>query len=153
MIDDNGKVREWVGTLTDTTEKKKAEQDMDESNRRKDEFLAMLAHELRNPLAPVRNAVEIIRSPKADQGKIAWACDVMERQIHHMSHLLDDLLDVARITRGRIELTKQPADLTALVRRSLDAAQIVLEKRQLRLQTDFPGGRIPVSADVTVSSK
>jgi PAS domain S-box-containing protein len=149
LLAPDGDIREWVGALTDITDAKRAEKELQEANRRKDEFLAMLAHELRNPLAPVRNAVEIIRSPKADAATIAWACEVTERQVQHMSQLLDDLLDVARITHGNIQLSTQPADLTALVRRSLEASRIVLEKRQLRLETDFVSGPVPVSADVT----
>ena len=142
-------IREWVGALTDITDKKKAERDMLEANQRKDEFLAMLAHELRNPLAPIRNAVEIIRSCKTDSAKIDWTCDVMERQIHHMSRLLDDLLDVARITHGHIQLHKQPTDLATLVRRSLDAVRTVIEKKSLRIVTDFVPGPVPILADVT----
>ncbi len=149
VVEPGGNVREWVGTMTDITERKRVERQMQEENRRKDEFLAILAHELRNPLSPIRNAVEIIRSPKADASKVAWACDVMERQIRHMSRLLDDLLDVARITRGRVQLSKQPADFAALVRRSMDTMRLVFEKRQLQIKTEITPERLPIVADVT----
>jgi PAS domain S-box-containing protein len=149
VLQRDGSIREWVGALTDITEKKKAEREMLEANQRKDEFLAMLAHELRNPLAPIRNAVEIIRSTKGERGRIDWACDVMERQIHHMSRLLDDLLDVARITYGQIELYRQPTDLATLVRRSLEAMRSVIEKKNLRIITDFVRGPVSIHVDVT----
>ena len=109
----------------------------------------MLAHELRNPLAPIRNAVEIIRSSKTDTARIDWTCEIIERQVQHMSRLLDDLLDVSRITHGQIRLNKESTDLTTLVRRSLDASRTVLEKKNLRLVTDFVPGPVPISADVT----
>jgi len=149
VLEANGNIREWVGALTDITEKKNSEQEMREANRRKDEFLAMLAHELRNPLAPIRNAVEIIRSSKTDTARIDWTCEIIERQVQHMSRLLDDLLDVARITHGQIQLNKESTDLTTLVRRSLDASRTVVEKKNLRLVTDFVPGPVPISADVT----
>jgi two-component system CheB/CheR fusion protein len=149
VLEPNGKIREWVGTLTDITEQKNAEREMQEANRRKDEFLAMLAHELRNPLAPIRNAVEIIRSSKTDTAKLNWTCEIMERQVQHMSRLLDDLLDVARITHGQIQLSKEPTDFTTLVRRSLDASRSVLDKKNLRLTSDFVPGPVPIFADGT----
>lgn len=149
VLQPDGEVREWVGTLTDITQKKRAEREMQEANRRKDEFLAMLAHELRNPLAPIRNAVEIIRTSKNDAARIDWTCDVMERQIHHMSRLLDDLLDVSRITRGEIQLYKQTTDLNILVRRTIDASRPVIEKKEMQLSTDYANGAVPISADVT----
>jgi len=149
VLEPNGKVRAWAGTTTDTTEKKDAEREMQEASRRKDEFLAMLAHELRSPLAPVRNAIEIIRSNKTDTTRIDWTCGIMERQVQHMTRLLDDLLDVARITHGRIQLHKQPTDLSTQVQQSLEATRSVLEKKNLRLVTDFAPGPMPISADVT----
>src|SRR5439155_21218362 len=106
VFEANGKVREWVGTLTDITDKKNAERELREANRRKDEFLAMLSHEMRNPLAPIRNGVEIIRTSKTDARRIDWTCEIMERQVLHMTRLLDDLLDVARMTHGQIQLSK-----------------------------------------------
>ena len=78
-----------------------------ESDRRKDEFLAMLAHELRNPLAPIRNAVQILRVKGPAVPELQWARDVIDRQVQQMTRLVDDLLDVSRITRGKIELRKE----------------------------------------------
>lgn len=149
VLQPDGTVREWVGTLTDITDKKKADFEIQEANQRKDEFLAMLAHELRNPLAPIRNAVEIIRTSKDDPARIDWTCEIMVRQVHHMSRLLDDLLDVSRITRGQIQLSRHSTDLKTLVERSLEAARPMMEKRELRLITDFVHGPVPIFADAT----
>src|SRR5207247_2873184 len=127
VFESTGKVREWVGTLTDITEKKNAEREMQEANRRKDEFLAMLAHEMRNPLAPIRNAVEIIRSSKTDGARIDWTCEILERQVLHMTRLLDDLLDVARITHGRSE------EHTSELQSRVDiVCRLLLEKKNRR---------------------
>ena len=82
----------------------RAEAELQQANQRKDEFLAMLSHELRNPLAPIRNAVEIMRRVAPPDPKLTWADDVMDRQVRHMTRLVDDLLDVARISQGKIAL-------------------------------------------------
>jgi signal transduction histidine kinase len=145
----DGGVREWMGTLTDVTAKKEAEQEICESSRRKDEFLAMLAHELRNPLAPIRNAVEIIRADKTNAAGIERMCELMERQVHHMSRMVDDLLDVSRITCGQIRLIKAQADLKVLVQRCIDAARPDIEKKNLTLVSDFAPGALPISVDIT----
>ena len=101
---------------------------MQEKKRRKDKFLAMLAYELRSPLAPIRTAVDIIRSPKADAAKVAWACEVAERQIHHMSRLLDDLLDLAFQAPVPVEL-----DRRAFRRESRHGARDVRDQARLKL--------------------
>src|SRR6185503_16755858 len=106
VFEPDGSIREWVGTLTDITARKRAEHEMREANRRKDEFLAMLAHELRNPLAPIRNAAHVLRvADKAiTTAQLQWARDVIDRQIQHLTRLVDDLLDVSRITQGKVTL-------------------------------------------------
>src|SRR5262249_57968562 len=85
--------------------------DTQKSDRRKNEFLAMLAHELRNPLAPIRSAVQIMRLVGPDVPDLQWARTVIERQVQHMVRLVDDLLDVSRITRGKIKLQLDPVDI------------------------------------------
>ena len=92
-------------------ERRQAEAKLQESNRRKDEFLAMLSHELRNPLAPIRNAVEVIRRIAPADPKLGWASDVIDRQVTQLTRLVDDLLDVARISQGKIDLQLEPVDL------------------------------------------
>ncbi len=101
-----GEVKEWVGTLSDVTEQRRVEQVLKEADRRKDEFLAMLAHELRNPLTPIRNAAEMLRWVGSSDPGLQQACSMIERQVVHMARLVDDLLDVSRISRNKIFLRR-----------------------------------------------
>ena len=96
--------------FADITQRKAQERDLVEADRRKDEFLATLAHELRNPLAPIRQAASIARNPEATEAQRRWSNNVIERQVQHMSLLLDDLLDVSRITHGTLQLRRQQTD-------------------------------------------
>src|SRR5205814_8241966 len=105
------------GMAIDITDRLRAEEALREADRLKDEFLAMLAHELRNPLAPIRNALHIMKQPEADAAVLGEVRELAERQVQHMARLLDDLLDVARISRGRIELRREAVDLAAVLRR------------------------------------
>src|SRR5262249_57244333 len=99
------------------------------ADRRKDEFLAVLAHELRNPLAPVRNAVEVMRLRDVDNPGLRWARDIIDRQVQQMTRLVDDLLDVSRITRGKVKLQKGPVDLAAVVARAVEASRPPIDAR------------------------
>src|SRR5262249_61970124 len=107
--------------------------DATEADRRKDEFLAVLGHELRNPLAPVRNSLHILRNRCGDDAKATQVIGMMERQVTHMVRLVDDLLDVSRIARGKLELRKQPVDLAAPVARGIEGGRPVLDGRDTRL--------------------
>src|SRR5437773_7073092 len=109
----------------------------------------MLAHELRNPLAPIRTAIGIIRTSQNDPAVIEWSCQIMERQVQHMTRLLEDLLDVSRITHRQIQLNKDNTDLIAVARGSVDALRIVLANKNLNLTTDFAEGPVLIAADVT----
>ena len=104
------------GITVDVTGRIEQEEALREADRRKDEFLAMLAHELRNPLAPIRNALHLMREPAADGDGIEAERAMVERQVVHLARLVDDLLDVARISQGKIELRKEVVDLAAVVR-------------------------------------
>ncbi len=104
--DTHGRVIGASKVARDITAWKKVEGDLKEANRRKDEFLAMLAHELRNPLAPIHNAVQVLHAKTPPVPEIQWARDVIDRQVQQMTRLVDDLLDVARITQGKIVLRK-----------------------------------------------
>jgi len=113
MRDESGRAVRMIGVSTDITERKLLDQELErrvhelaEGDRRKDEFLAMLAHELRNPLAPIRNAVQILQTPTAEPGLLEMARDVVDRQTHLLARLVDDLMDVSRITRGKINLNR-----------------------------------------------
>jgi PAS domain S-box-containing protein len=120
-----------------------------EADRRKDEFLAMLAHELRNPLAPIRNALHVLKQPAADATMMRQVRDMAERQVQHMARLLDDLLDVSRISRGRIELRRERIDVAAILGRSVEAVRPLVEERRHELTVSLPGGKVEVDADPT----
>jgi two-component system CheB/CheR fusion protein len=149
VLEPNGRVREWVGTLTDITARKQAGIQMEEENRRKDEFLAMLAHELRNPLAAIAGALEVIRTTRGEEARLERMGEMTSRQIQHMSRILDDLLDVSRITRGVVELNKQAGDLTVLAQKCLQHARLSAEKKSLAVTTNLSQEPLPVFVDVT----
>ena len=120
-----------------------------ESDRRKDEFLAMLAHELRNPLAPIRNAVQIYRAKGPPVPELQWATDVIDRQVQQMTRLVDDLLDVSRITKGKIELRKERVELAAVVNSAVEASRPLIEKWGHELTVTIPPEPIHLEADPT----
>jgi len=121
---------------------------LQENDRRKDEFLAMLAHELRNPLSPIRNASTVLQRA-ADESKRKWATDIIQRQVAHMVRLLDDLLDVSRITRGKIDLRLAPNDLGGIIRTAVETSRPLIEARGHQLEVTIPGEPLPISADAT----
>jgi PAS domain S-box-containing protein len=120
-----------------------------ETDRRKDEFLAMLAHELRNPLAPIRNAVQIFRAKGSPVPELQWARDVIDRQLQQMTRLVDDLLDVSRITRGNIELRKERVQLATSVTSAVEASRPLIEKWGHELTVTLPPQPIFLEADHT----
>jgi signal transduction histidine kinase len=129
-------------------ERLRNEQALRAADRRKDEFLATLGHELRNPLAPILNSLEILKlSGAVADGSAAHACAVMDRQVHHLNRLVDDLLEVSRITRGVIEVKKEPQDLVAIVRAAIDTSRPVLEGFRHDLIVNAPAEEICVAGD------
>ena len=124
--------------FTDVTERKFHEQTLREADQRKDEFLATLAHELRNPLAPIRQAAMIARSPGAKPEQQRWSLEVIERQVGNMAVLLDDLLDVSRITLGKLELRRVVTNLRDAADSALEAARPALESRKQQLVVEWP---------------
>ncbi len=134
-LDDPGTGRTRLATVArDIRRKKAAEQALLTADRRKDEFLAMLGHELRNPMAPIRNALDIVRTVGLGRDpRILWAVDVLDRQTAHMAHLLDDLLDVSRIVRGRLDLERRPVQITEVVRQAVDGVRALMRARRHRL--------------------
>jgi PAS domain S-box-containing protein len=118
-----------------------------ESDRRKDEFLALLAHELRNPLAPIRYAVATARKRAATAEQQARSLAIIERQVDHMGRLLDDLLDISRITRGVLALKKVRTDLVTAVELSIEAAQPLIDEKRLQLTVNLPGHPVILEAD------
>jgi PAS domain S-box-containing protein len=132
--------------FADVTERKEQERSLREADRRKDEFVATLAHELRNPLAPIRQAAMIARSASATPAQQRWSLDVIERQVGHMAVLLDDLLDVSRITRGKLELRREVTNLRTVADAALEAVRPSIEARRQTLVLDWPDA--PLWADV-----
>jgi signal transduction histidine kinase/ActR/RegA family two-component response regulator len=143
---------EIVGAATiarDITGRKRAEAALREADRRKDEFLATLAHELRNPLAPLSNALQVLTLAGDDRGSAEQARRLMERQLSHLVRLVDDLLDVSRITTGKIELRKERVDVKAIVDSALETCGPFIEQSGHQLAVSLPPGPLPLDADVT----
>ena len=156
MRDENGTLKGFAKILRDSTERKRFEEQLDEKNRalqqadrQKDEFLAMLAHELRNPLAPIFNAVSVLQheAMASDIGQQALA--IVDRQARSLGRLVDDLLEVSRVTTGKIELRKQLVDLNDIVNDAVLACRSVLEERKHHLQLSLRPERLWVHADAT----
>ena len=124
LWDEEGRPRGAVAAFVDITERKMAEEALREADRRKDEFLAILAHELRNPLAPIRNAVEILKLTGIADPIARAARDMIERQLGHMVRLVDDLMDVSRITRGRLALRRERIELAVVLEQAIEASRL-----------------------------
>src|SRR5436190_15823353 len=122
---------------------------LQDADRRKDEFLAMLAHELRNPLAPIRTAVQLLRLKELGPNQSARARDVIERQVEHLVALIDDLLDVSRITRGMITLQREPVLVGAIVARAVETARPAIDAQRHQLTLELPDELITVDGDKT----
>ena len=118
-----------------------------DADRRKDEFLAILAHELRNPLAPVCSAVEIMQFPDLDAQRLAWCRDVIARQISHLTRLVDDLLDVSRITRGKVKLRLEPLDLQTAIATAVEASRPFIAAHRHELEVQLPRETLRVHGD------
>ena len=123
--------------------------DLREASRRKDEFLAMLSHELRNPLAPIRNAVEVMRRVSPSEPVLAMARDIIDRQAAQLARLVDELLDVSRISQGKIVLRKESAELGRIVAQAVETARPLIDARGQKLVIDMPPGQVWLSADPT----
>ncbi len=127
---------------------KEAEEKLQQANRRKDAFLAMLSHELRNPLAPILNAAEVMRRVAAPTDEAtAWACEMIERQVTHLARLVDDLLDVARIAEGKTVLKREPVELGQVIQHSIESTRMLVASKRHRLAVDVPGVPMWVRGD------
>ncbi|EXJ15039.1 hybrid sensor histidine kinase/response regulator [Imhoffiella purpurea] len=149
-IDDpeTGRPLQFATVTRDIRKEKAAELAMRQADQRKDEFLAMLGHELRNPMAPIRNAVEIIRRVGiGDDPRIHWAVEVLDRQTAHMGRLLDDLLDVSRIVKGRLELELRPVSVSDMVQQVADGVQSLMDERHHHFTWTLPGPDVLVEGD------
>jgi len=137
----DGRISDWMGTLTDIHAQKTGEAELRAQARRKDEFLAMLAHELRNPLAPISNAAQLLGMPGLDARRLRQSSEIIGRQVRHMTELVDDLLDVSRVTRGLVQLERGLVDVGAVVAGAVEQARPLIEARRhtLELQLDAGG--------------
>ena len=136
--DASGQVMFLAPTGTDITDRKRAEDALKDANRRKDEFLATLAHELRNPLAPLRNGLQIIRLSGGDHAAVDQARAMMERQLGQLVHLVDDLLDLSRISLGLIVLRKDHVDLEEVVQQAVETNRPLMDSLAHTLRIELP---------------
>ncbi len=153
---DGDQPMQLFGVVADISERKELEDslrkmavDLSEADRRKDEFLATLAHELRNPLAPIRNGIELLKRSDGNITQSMGVLGVMERQMKHMVRLVDDLIDVSRITRNKLELRKQTVDLAQVLRTAIEASQPLIAEKDHHLELSLPTTPITLDADAT----
>ena len=139
--------RHFTGIVRDITERKQAEEALKSADRRKDEFLATLAHELRNPLAPLRNSLQLMRIPGTDPAAAQQALDTMERQVDQLVRLVDDLLDAARISRGKIELRKERLELSDAVHKATEICRPLAENLEHVVDVSLPREPVYLDAD------
>ncbi|MCY7313460.1 MAG: response regulator, partial [Pseudoxanthomonas sp.] len=156
LLDAHGEITEWFGTASDITQRKQAEEslvrladELAQADRRKDEFLAILAHELRNPLAPISNALHAMRQTGGNQAAVQSAHVMMERQLSQMTRLIDDLLDVSRISRGTIELRLGRVELASAIGQAVEAARPLIDLMGHALTLSLPSQPAYLNADPT----
>jgi PAS domain S-box-containing protein len=144
---DAGEIVGWAGFNLDIADLKRQQEALRESDRRKDEFLATLAHELRNPLAPLRNGLEILERTGSETPLGTQVRGIMARQLEQMVRLIDDLMDVSRISRGRISVKRERMDLLDAVRTAVDTARPAIDAAEHKLALDLPPGPVVVEGD------
>ena len=127
--------------------RQEAEEALRQADRRKDEFLAILAHELRNPLAPLRNSINILQLTESNDAGTKRLCETMERQVNHLVRLVDDLLEVSRITRGKIELRKETVAVAAVMRNAIETSRPTIDEAEVQLAISLPQEPILVDGD------
>lgn len=148
LFDKNGVHRGFAKVTRDLTARRKSEA-LEESARRMNEFLAMLSHELRNPLAPIRNAIELMKMKSVSDQLLEWSRDVIGRQVDHLARLVDDLLDVGRVTSGKISLQNESLDLALIATRAVEASRPLIDARGHTLEIFLPVGSVWVEGDAT----
>jgi PAS domain S-box-containing protein len=147
LRDDQGEVYAVCGISTDVTEETRRHEQLIDLDRRKDQFLSMLAHELRNPLAPIANAVQLIRLQDGLAPRVAWAGEVIDRQARHLTRMVDDLLDIARFNTGRVQLRREVVDLVRLARQTAEDLRSRFEAAGVELRVSVPDEAVFVDAD------
>ena len=142
----SGEITMWIGSSTDIDRVKRTEQALHDADRKKDEFLAMLGHELRNPLAPILTALQLMKLRGQATGAERER-EVIERQVRHVARLVDDLLDVSKITRGKISLQREPLEIFVAIAKAIELAGPIIERRTHRLSVDVPTEGLVVDGD------
>jgi PAS domain S-box-containing protein len=149
LFDAEGRVARWFGACSDIDDQKRIAERLTDANQAKDEFLAVLAHELRNPLNPIRSAVHVMNQKNADEASLERARGIIDRQVQHMARLVDDLLDVSRISRGRVLLRRETVDLLALVSSTVEDHRSEIGDSGHTVLLDLPTEALWVSGDPT----
>lgn len=144
---DEGKIVYWFGTCTDIEDTRRLAESLSEADRRKDEFLATLAHELRNPLAPIRSGLEVLRLSEGDPATSAQARSMMERQLGQLVRLVDDLMDVSRINHGKLELRAETLNLETAIHSALETSRSLIEEMGQKVIIQMPEEPVFVKAD------
>lgn len=145
--DEHGHILRWMGTCTDIQEQKLTQEALQQTDRQKDEFLAMLAHELRNPLAPIASAAELLTVSRADEARVRQIGEVVSRQARHMTSLIDDLLDVSRVTRGLIKLTREPVEVSNLMAETVEQVRPIMKANGHALELHLSSDNAWVNGD------
>src|SRR5262245_58275863 len=148
LLDDAGMIREWIGACTDIHDETEQARALIEADRRKDEFLATLAHELRNPLAPIRNGLHILKLTGKAEGAVASVYQILDRQANHLVRLVDDLMEVSRISRGRVELRKDQTDVQAVIHTAIETSRPFIDESGHRLELSLPAEPLRIEADI-----
>ncbi|WP_197427081.1 PAS domain-containing protein [Noviluteimonas gilva] len=146
-FDEDGKVVGLIGASLDITERRRLIETLENADRRKDEFLAMLSHELRNPLAPIRTAAELLRLAPSDEARVSRSAEIISRQVAHMTDLVDDLLDVSRVTRGLVDFDRKPVDMRTVVAAAVEQSEPTVQLRRHTLTVETTGGPAFVLGD------
>lgn len=149
LRDAAGNIVQWFGTNTDVTPIEDAQNELKAANRRKDEFLAMLAHELRNPLAPIATAAELLKLTALDEERVRKTSEVIARQVTHMTELVDDLLDVSRVTRGLVTLQEETLSIGSLLADAIEQVHALMESKRHHFTVHVPDQQFLVKGDRT----
>jgi PAS domain S-box-containing protein len=149
LRDETGKRTRMLGSAHDITARKLAEEALRDVDRRKDEFLATLAHELRNPLAPIRNAVQILQMKEAEPPELHWATGVIDRQMQAMTRLIDDLMDISRISQGKLDLKRELIDLEQVIQGAVETSRPLIDQKGHEFTLSMPAGPVILNADFT----
>jgi PAS domain S-box-containing protein len=149
LLDQDGAIVEWFGAASDVTNRKLAEEGLREADRRKTEFLAVLSHELRNPLAPIRNSIQLLERAPQGSEQAARARQVLRRQTDHLTRLVDDLLDITRVSQGKITLQRTQLDLADVVRATADDLRSTFDAGGVELTFERPAGPVWIDGDPT----